>query len=550
MTSFNLVSIPCPYKVKGTEFDTMKPELAISILRVSTIKQQKIGDSLEKQRRDNAQYIAGRGYKVLKEFEIAESASKAERREFEKAIDYTVKNKGRVSVWVLHKVDRASRGGLVTYVALKENLKRLGVRMEFSTQSCNSETAEGEMMEGVHALFAQFENRVKTQRTIGVEKMLSQEGYWCRSAPTGFRNGRDARKKPILLPTEDSQQWEFLCYGLRKQMAGTHTITQVVNELRSKGFCSRQYKTKEGKMKSNLITTATWTKICRSPLYGGMLCSKWTEGKIIPAKFKGAITPEEWNRLQKALSKQGKKLVKFPRKKLNPQFPLRRFLRCSHCNTPSTGYPSYNRHGKWYYYYGCPNAKCQRFRITAEEGQRAFVEYLKTVTPSKELLELFRQAVLEKWDEKYKMLTRESSETDKKIQELKQQKQTLIELMKQNHSNVELVEEFRKDFERVSNDYTLATMNRNSKETEEIDVEKVINHCVGFLANSYRLWEVSNVEDQYRLQSLIFPDGVTYEGLLGKQALKISLVYEAIRELEGVSDLLAAPRRIELRLTD
>ena len=58
------------------------------------------------------------------------------------------------------------------------------------------------------------------------------------------------------------------------------------------------------------------------------------------------------------------------------------------------------------------------------------------------------------------------------------------------------------------------------------------------------------IADQYRLQSLVFPDGVTYEGLLGKQALKISLVYEAIRELEGVSELVAAPRRIELRLTD
>ncbi|TSC58394.1 MAG: site-specific recombinase, DNA invertase Pin [Candidatus Peregrinibacteria bacterium Greene0416_19] len=528
----------------------MRSEYAISILRVSTIKQQKIGDSLEKQRRDNAEYMAQKGYKLLKEFEIAESASKHDRLEFEKVIDYTVKNEGKVGVWVLHKVDRASRGGLATYAVIKENLKKIGVRMEFSTQSFNSGTAEGEMMEGIHAIFAQFENRVKTQRTIGVEKMLTQEGYWCRSAPTGFRNARDEREKPILLPTEDTQQWELLCYGLRKQMAGTHTITQVTAELRAKGFCSRKYRAKSGEVKRNLITRQTWTKICRSPLYGGMLCSKWTDGKLIQAKFKGALTPEEWNRLQKALSGQGKRLVNFPRKKLNPQFPLRRFLRCSHCGSPSTGYPSYNRHGRYYYYYGCPNKACGRFRITAEEGQRAFVDYLKTVTPSKELLALFREAVLERWDEKYKMLTRENAELQRKIQNLKEQKQALIELMKQNHANLDLMDGLRKDFEKVSNDYTLAMMERNTKETEEVSAETVVAHCCSFLANSHKLWEISSVENQYRLQSLIFPEGVTYEGLLGKQALKISLVYAAIEELDAIKDCLAAPRGIEPRLQE
>lgn len=523
----------------------MATEQAISILRVSTVKQQKIGDSLEKQRIDNTEYMTRKGYKLLKEFEIAESASKIRRLEFEKAIEYTLKNEGKVSVWVLHKVDRASRGGLATYAILKEKLKSFGVRMEFSTQSFSSETAEGEMMEGIHAIFAQFENRVKTQRTIGVEKMLTQEGYWCRSAPTGFRNARDERGKPILLPTEDSQQWELLCYGLKKQMAGTHTITQMANELRSKGLHTRTYRTRDGQVKRNLMTPQTWTKICRSPLYGGMLRSKWTDGKLIRAKFQGALTPDEWSHLQKVLGSQGKTLVTFPRKKLNPRFPLRRFLRCPHCGSPSTGYPSYNRHGTWYYYYGCRNKACEGFRITTQEGERAFVEYLKSVTPSKELLALFREIVLEKWDEKYKMLTRESAESNRKIQNLKEQKQALIELMKQNHTNLELVEELRKDFGRVSNEYTLATMERGSKETQEVDAEKVINHCIGFLANSYKLWEMCSVEDKYRLQSIIFPEGVTYDGLLGKQALKISLVYAAIQELDALQHCLAAPQGVE-----
>lgn len=520
----------------------MSPEQVVSILRVSTRRQLDEGDGIENQRRANDDYIRRKGYKIVKEVVIAESATLElkERVDLEAALTmiFALRKQKKVDVVVLYKSDRLSRGGGQEYFTIKALLVKQGIRIEYSTEQID-DSASGELLEHVLAGISRFENRQRTDRTIGTEKILTQDGFWCRSAPTGFENTRDENDRPILKPISDATQWELLCYGLRKQMAGTHTITQVVAELRAKGFHSRKYRTKEGKIMANPITGQTWTKICRSPVYGGFIRNKWTENKFIRAKWDGPITPEEWKRLQNALSTQGRKLVKFPKKKLNPQFPLRRFLRCSKCGKPSTGYPSYNRHGTWYYYYGCGNKCCKGFRITAEEGQRAFVEYLKTVTPSKELLALFREAVLEKWDEKYKMLTRESAETSRKIQNLKQQKQALIELMKQNHENLELVQELRQDFERVSNDYTLATMERNSKETDELDAEKVISLCVDFLANSYKLWEIASVEDKYRLQSLIFPEGVTHEGLLGKQALKISLVYEVIRSLDALSNGLA-----------
>ncbi|TSC59793.1 MAG: Site-specific recombinase [Candidatus Peregrinibacteria bacterium Greene0416_62] len=531
----------------------MAPEQAVSILRVSTRKQLDEGDGIENQRRANNDYILRKGYTLTKEVVIAESASLElkERVDLDAALTmiFALRKQKKVDTVVLYKSDRLSRGGGQEYFTIKALLVKHGLRVEYSTEQID-DSASGELLEHVLAGISRFENRQRTDRTIGTEKILTQDGFWCRSAPTGFENARDENNRPILKPTSDTTQWELLCYGLRKQMAGTHTITQVANELRSKGLCTRTYRTRDGQVKRNPMTAQAWTKICRSPLYGGMLRSKWTDGKLIQAKFNGALTPHEWSHLQKVLGLQGKGLVVFPRKKLNPQFPLRRFLRCSHCGSPSTGYPSYNRHGTWYYYYGCRNKACEGFRITAQEGQRAFVAYLKTVTPSKELLELFREIVLEKWDEKYKMLTRESTESHRKIQNLKEQKQALIELMKQNHTNLELVEELRKDFERVSNEYTLATMERDSKETKEVDAEKVINHCIGFLANSYKLWEMCSVEDKYRLQSIIFPDGVTYDGLLGKQALKISLVYAAIQELDALQHCLAAPQGVEPWLTD
>src|SRR5712691_7827444 len=95
-------------------------------------------------------------------------------------------------------------------------------------------------METLLAGMARFENRLRVDRTIGVEKILTKEGYWCRAPPTGFVNGRAANGKPILLPHPDPRQWELLRYGLRKQLDGTHKVIEIARELRDKGLLSNK----------------------------------------------------------------------------------------------------------------------------------------------------------------------------------------------------------------------------------------------------------------------------------------------------------------------
>ena len=80
--------------------------------------------------------------------------------------------------------------------------------------------------------------------------------------------------------------------------------------------------------------------------------------------------------------------------------------------------------------------------------------------------------------------------------------------------------------------------------------EVVVDYCMQFLLNAHKLWKEAQPEEQFRLQSLIFPEGISYDALAGKQTPKLSPVYEAISELKKGDNQLAAPRRIELRLTD
>lgn len=200
------------------------PVRAASVLRVSTKRQLNDGDGIENQRRGNAEYARRKGYALVREFVVAESADGDDRAAFEAAVRRALDPALRVEVIVFWKVDRISRGGVLPYYTLKAFLAKHGVRVEFATEAID-ESASGELMETLLAGMARFENRQRVERTIGVARILTKGGYWCRGAPLGFRVARKDGK-PVLAP-RDPDQWQLVRYGLRKQLEGTASAAAV-----------------------------------------------------------------------------------------------------------------------------------------------------------------------------------------------------------------------------------------------------------------------------------------------------------------------------------
>jgi site-specific DNA recombinase len=210
----------------------MKPNNVVAIYRVSSKKQLE-NESIPRQRDEARSYCRKKGYEILKEFVLAETASKVkERHEFEKVIQYCMMNHKKISAVVIWKVSRFTRGGMDVYYMLKALLAQKGIRIESATENID-ETPMGEWAEGMLAVQARFDSRQRTDITIGAEKRLVRRGFWCRPAPTGFENVKipmydeesgTMKKRPVLMPTRDQRQWELLQYGLRKQMTGMYKI--------------------------------------------------------------------------------------------------------------------------------------------------------------------------------------------------------------------------------------------------------------------------------------------------------------------------------------
>ncbi len=495
---------------------------AVSILRVSTKRQLNEGDGIENQRRANDAYIERQKYRKVKEIVLAESASLdfADRLDLDAALRdvLAMKRKGQADVVVLYKSDRLSRGGGEQYFTIKALLRKHGLKLEFATEHID-DSASGELLEHVLTGIARFENRVRVDRTVGVEKILTKEGYWCRAAPTGFVNARDGFGKPVLAPSRNPKQWELLRYGLKKQLTGLYRPIDVVNELRDKGFVTGRGKP---------LFKQSWQKICRSPVYGGLLCGKWTDGQFVRAKFDGPLTPAEWRDLQRVLDGKRRVALVAPRQSLREQLPLRRFLRCPQCDNPVRGYESIGKTGGRYLYYDCRHAACG-FRVRADKAHDHFTNLLRVITPKPELLRSFRSVILDQWQGQVQLLQEERAAGRRGVEALREEKQSLLELMKKGYDDAVLLAELRRDFERVERELSFAAIEADESAFERYDAEAVVEHCIHLLGNVVELWPKWPVQAKSQVQRLVFPDGVGYTEMTGCRTPRLSPLYAVFR---------------------
>jgi hypothetical protein len=276
-------------------------------------------------------------------------------------------------------------------------------------------------------------------------------------------------------------------------------------------------------------------------VYGGLLCEKWTDDQFVRAKFDGPLTPAEWRDLQWVLDGKQTVVHRLPRQHMHPDFPLRRFLRCPQCNAPVRGYVVKKKNGRQYRYYDCDNKAC-RFRVSIEQAHKLFVDLLQKMTPTPKVLKLFQEEVLRYWQEQWEEKRSVSNGLQDRVAALRKEKESLIAVMKRSADNTALLSELQKDFERVDRELTLATIGRNEAEVEEYDAEAVVTACARFLEKLSELWQKWPVEARSRMQALVFPEGVSYAALEGKQTAPRSVIHDVLGDLANASPM-AAPRQ-------
>lgn len=481
---------------------------AVIYCRVST-KEQTKNLSLPAQRKACAQFCESQGWQVDRVFvERGESAKTRDRTELKRLMDHCRKNRGRLEVVVVYSLDRLARSNHDHFV-IRAFLAGLGVTLRSVSQPID-ESPTGKLMEGVLAAIAQFDNDLRAEKTsLGMKEALKR-GRWTFPAPLGYRNVRRPDGTKTIEP--DPERAPLVRRAFELFASGLYTKREVLDQMTTSGL-----RTKRGRK----VGLQSFGYMLKHPLYAGRIRNDaW--GIDVVGDFEPIVDEHTFYRVQ-AILRDSKAAGKRHRRH-NPDFPLRRFVRCGVCEKPLTGGWSRSKTGKRYAYYNCP--KCQGVSARKEDLEERFLELLDNLKPKPEYLEALRESVLEVWRERERHLEEIKPVLQQKLATLEEQKKRLVDAFVYKRSIDE--ETYKSELDRLRAEITVTRIERNDSELDALDVETVLEFAEHVVLNARRMWSEFPLQHRRRMQKVLFPEGLAWDG----EAFRTPVTCLFFRDLE------------------
>jgi site-specific DNA recombinase len=245
--------------------------------------------------------------------------------------------------------------GKYDHHVLRAQLATLHVTLRSATEPIDDSSA-GKLMEGIIASMAQFDNDVRSERTVAGMKARLERGGWTFPPPLGFIAARDANGRKNLIP--DPQRAFLIAHAFELFSTGLYSKQQVLEKVSASGLTS-----KSGKH----LSPQTFGQLLRKPIYSGVMeVPKW--GVRCPSNAPALVSREIFDKVQALLD--GWQPMVAPRQRNNPDFPLRSFVRCGRCERPLTASWSKGRNDR-YGYYRCQNRTCKAVTVATRENGAA-----------------------------------------------------------------------------------------------------------------------------------------------------------------------------------
>ena len=461
----------------------------IIYVRVSSLEQVE-GTSLETQERLCREYAIREKINVLEVFiEKGESAKTADRTEFIKAISFCSEKKNKISSFIVYKIDRFSRNQ-TDYAMVKQKLKKYGTEIESVSEKIDN-TPSGKLMEIMLSGFAEFDNNVRTERSVNGMKERIKQGIWVWQAPLGYLRLSQGSNLTI-----DPNTAPLIRLIFEEYSKGTYTYESLANHLNKQGFTSRQ---------GRKIIPQLVEKIIKNPIYMGTI-------KVWDTETKASFDPLIDENLFYLCQPGRKNSRNTAHNKINPKFPLRKIAICKFCKAPLTGSSSTGRKEVKYPYYHHHKQDCSHSKfIPKETFEQFFVEYLNEITPSPEYEKVFKVIILDIWKNNCKNFSSQNDVLRKEITDLEQQKQRIFEL---HQSKVYTDNDFLVQKNIVLKKIAEKDALIIEKHDEEFNMDEALEYCFNFIRNTSKTWLDLEKEPLKRLrfQKIIFPENIEFSG--------------------------------------
>jgi site-specific DNA recombinase len=375
-------------------------------------------------------------------------------------------------------------------------------------------------MENIVAAFAQFDNDVRSDRTIAGMEAAAKEGRWTHKAPIGYRfEGR--RSSARLVP--DNDRAAFVRRAFEMFATGIYKASEVLSALTREGF-----RTTRG----TAVSAQTFNALLRNEIYTGWIVNR-RRGTRHQAIFDALVDRDTFDAVQRAL---GESRTGSSRKRVNLDFPLKGTVLCGECGCALTASKSTGRNSTRYGYYSCWRMGCGKVSVRAEILESDFLRFLARLQPKPAYVRLLREIVLDRWKEAEANVSVELANLSKRMEKLEEKRVRLVDLLAERRITQEA---YDATVEKLEDELRLARVTRRELQIDQIDVESLLDLAEVLLQNVASMWMAARPEQKQLLQRVVLPQGVRYsEGRLGNAELLS--VFKYLREIQQEETSLVA----------
>jgi len=464
---------------------------AVMYLRVSTPEQ---ADPLNlKNQEDGCRRLADQRGIAVAEVILGpgESGRTADRPSFVRLLSYCKAQRQRIGYVIVESLSRFARNVADQGAAIAE-LRENGITLLSVAEPNVDNTAAGRMAAGVHGVFNQYFSDALSEKMKERSAASVRAGRWPWAAPIGYlndlkqSNGANIKPDPSTAPLVREA---FELYATSK-----YTKIQVLKIINDKGL-----KTKRGRE----LTAQTFDALLRKPIYAG-----WVYSSSVAAPLKGLHAPvvsqELFDAVQRVLS--GRKLSSAPKRKHNPAFPLRHFVKCGVCGTPLTG--GMNK-GKFKYYanYWCRNSECRAVKVSKSVLESEFIEHLQTLRPDAATLAQFPAIAADVWARRRGDTGSATRELTARLEEQKKLKAELLRARLRGEVNQADYAQANADFD---DDIANITQELHAVRSQRGTLDAFLRFAKLMLVDVAAAWQRADAEQRLRVQNFLFQGGVAY----------------------------------------
>jgi site-specific DNA recombinase len=499
--------------------------------RVSSKEQAEKRTSLETQEVE-CQTLARRQGVLIPENHIfreeGESAKVVDRTELQKLLKFVRENRGKIDIVYIWKIDRLARN-LGDYYGIKVALAKYDVKIVSVTEPIEDDPV-GRFLEAILAAAAQFDNEIRTVRTITGMRAKVEKGEWPHQCPIGYKK---VRGQVVI----DEVYGPVIREMLNMFSTGNYTRRQISEYGFEHGIMTASGRKKTDDQIKSIVTNC---------IYAGLTHNKLSSLRPTKGRHRALVAEEIIKKNIEVI--EGKKNSYIQRG--DELFPLRGTLVCTRCKSKLTA-SSPKGNGGYYPTYHCNKSTCKkkvtgkRASVSVDQAHTDFRKILDDMKPLTEIVGLFKRFVITSWNKANQATLSNSVKLDDELKRYLTLKSKVTEDWLEEKISEE---DYKLKTKYYDDQIDVIKFDKAENEKYIEDKQKIVDNAMEFITDPKLFWNQASLQVKKAVQELLFPSGIEYDfetgfGTIPK--LKSSLLMEEISKNIGKNTSMVAVTGIE-----